>query len=102
MQAPFSQHTRGCAVGTAIGFALAFALGYVSRTTSSSTAPGNWEVPSADMAASGHPLRSVGDRSDENARRHRLGLVAEVAAANRKQACRCRCALACVGVRRLA
>ena len=84
MQPPISQHSRGCALGAVSGFAVAIALAYVSRTTQPSAAPGNWDVPSADMAASGHPLRSVGERSDRNARGHHHGLAAEVAAADQK------------------
>ena len=71
----------------AIGFALAVALAYISRT-SRSAAPGNWDVPSADMAASSRPLRSVGERSDDNACRHHRELAAEVAAADQKEVCR--------------
>ena len=51
----------------------------------SSRPHGNWDVPSADVAASSHPLRSVGERSDDNARAHHAGLVKEIVAANTKE-----------------
>jgi hypothetical protein len=73
-------------LGAVIGFTAAGALACVLRTTHPA-APGNWDVPSADVAASGNPLRSVGERSDDNARRHHLGLAAEVAAADQKRVC---------------
>ena len=77
--------SRGCALSTAFMIALASTLAWTAGRTSSSRPHGNWDVPSADVAASVHPLRSVGERSDDNARAHHAGLAAEIAAADLKE-----------------
>ncbi len=85
MQQASTLPSRGCALSTAIMLALASALAWSAGRMSSSRPHGNWDVPSADVAASGHPLRSVGERSDDNARAHHAGLAAEVAAADLRE-----------------
>ncbi len=77
--------SRGCALGTAIMLAIASALAWSAGRMSSSRLHGNWDVPSADVAAGAHPLRSVGERSDGNARAHHAVLATEIAAADLKE-----------------
>ena len=106
---PVGHHAGSCAVGLVIGFVLAIALAcvwntsqvtapgswgatqwvasYVSRA-SDNDALGSWDVPSADVAASGSPLRSVGDRNDGAACGHHRALAAEVAAADEAEVSR--------------
>ena len=63
----------------------ASALTWSSVASHSSMTPLHWDVPSADVAASAHPLRSVGERSDGKAVAHHARLAAEIKAADAKQ-----------------
>ena len=103
---PSGQHAGSCALGAVVGFALAISMAHVSTTTKFAAignwgatkwmasyvartthdeAPRRWKVPSADIAASAHPMRSVGDRSDGAAHNHHRALAAEVAAADQAE-----------------
>ncbi len=63
----------------------ASALTWSSTASRSSKTPLDWDVPSADIAASAHPLRSVGERSADNAVAHHARLASEIKAADKKQ-----------------
>lgn len=92
MQQIFLLLARGCAFGGAILIVLASALSWSPLLGSNwslggswSVAPGNWDVPAADLGASGNPLRAVGERGDGAARGHHAGLAKEIAAADQKE-----------------
>ena len=59
-----------------------------SATSQFSRTSRHWDVPSADIAASANPLRSVGERSAGNAIAHHARLASEIKAADEKQVLR--------------